>query len=404
MSRTLTRRAVAALVSVAAAAALVGCAGGGGPASPIRLGWSGEIPPLDPAASDSVASFAFLSQLYPSLLTVEAGEVEPVPDIAESADWVADGVYEVVLKPGLEFSNGDELTTSDVKFSVERQLALQSDDGAWRQLSDLDSVEIVDAETIRFHLGDTIDSRFPFVLAGPAGLVLDEEAFFADELTPDEDILDSEPFAGPFALTATRGEVLVMRPYEGYGGARPALSAIEVHPGDGDQLAQQLRDGSIDVITGRLTNDTLTSLAEDPDVEMSRAASGRVRMLVFDFAHMPFGARAETPDATKAAAVRAAIAELVDREELVDSIGGKWIETLSGYLPDGIPGAVDVFTDLRGDGEGGPDEEAAEAALTAAGIPTPVELSIHVDLDQVGAPGGAEVAGLAEQLEQSGLF
>lgn len=404
MSRTLPRRVIAAATAIVVAATLAACATSTSSSSPVRLGWSNEIPPLDPAASDTVASFAFLTQIYPSLLTIEAEQAEPVPEIAESAEWTESGVYRVVLEPNLTFANGDDLTTSDIKFSIERQLALQSEDGAWRRLANLDSVEIVDDVTIDFRLGTSYDAGFPFVLAGPAGLVLDEEAFFADELTPDEDILDAQPFAGPYVLASARGDVLQLEPYDGFGGPVPAASAIELRAGSGPDLARQLHDGSIDVLNGRLSVDTLQSLVDDEGVDMARAASGRVRMLAFDFAHMPFGTRTETPDATKALALRVAISDIIDREALVDSIGGSWVEPLYGYLPSGIAGASDVFSALHGDQEGGPAVELAEAGLAAAAIETPVELSIHVDLDQVGVPGGAEVAGLAAQLEDSGLF
>ncbi len=404
MSPSLPRRARPAVIALAVMATLAACATGGSASSPIRVGWSGEIPPLDPAASDSFGSFAFLSQIYPSLLDVEAEQPDPVPEIAESVEWTADGVYTVVLKPGLEFANGNDLTTSDVKFSLERQLALQSADGAWRRLESLESIEIVDDTTIEFHLGTAIDTGFPFVLAGPAGLVLDEESFFADELTPDEDIVDAQAFAGPYALESVGDEVLTLTPYAGFGGAPLAASTIELRAGAGADLAVRLSDGSIDVLTGRLGFDTLQSLVDDDGVDMARAASGRVRLLAFDFGHMPFGARTETPDAAKATAVRTAISEIVDREALADSLGANWVEPLYGYVADGIPGASDVFSALHGDGEGGPDLERATAALAAAAIPAPVELSIHIDLDEMGDPGSAEVSALAEQLDASGLF
>lgn len=404
MCRSLSRRWFAALaLALALVATLTACAVSPGSARPVRVGWSAEIPPLDPAASDSVGSFAFLTQIYPSLLTIEPERAEPVLEIAESAGWTANTVYRVVLKPGLRFANGDALTSSDVKFSIERQLALRSDDGAWHRLAALDSVEIVDDVTVDFGFGSP-DAGFPFVLAGPAGLVLDEEAFFADELTPDEDILDAQPFAGPYAVTAVRDAVLTLEPYAGFGGPVPAASALEVQIGDPADLANRLHGGSIDVITGRLTVGAVQSLADDDRVEMARAASGRTRLLAFDFAHMPFGSRTETPDPGKALAIRSAVSEIVDREALAREIGGSRVEPLYGYLPDGIPGASDVFTDLHGDGAGGPDPEQAAAALAAASVEVPVELSIHVDLGQVGDPGSAEAAGLASQLEDSGLF
>jgi len=205
-------------------------------------------------------------------------------------------------------------------------------------------------------------------------------------------------------LASARGDVLTLEPNDDFGGPVPAASAIELRTGSGADLARQMREGSIDVINGRLSVDTLQSLADDEGIDMARAASGRVRMLAFDFAHMPFGTRTEGADPAKALAVRAAISDLVDREALVESIGGNWIEPLSGYLPNGIPGASDVFTALHGDLAGGPDVARATAGLAAAGVATPVELSIHVDLGQVGEPGSAEVAGLAAQLEDSGLF
>lgn len=404
MSRSAPRRGLAAVVAVATATALAACAGGSATSSPIRLGWSGEIPPLDPAASASVESYAFLSQVYPSLLTLEPGDTEPVPAIAESAEWTAEGVYTVVLKPGLEFANGDELTSSDVKFSVERQLALQSEDGAWRQLQNVDEVEIIDDTTVEFHFDTAYDTRFPFVLAGPAGLVLDEEAFFADELTPDDDIVDAEPFAGPFLLSATRGDVLVLRPNTEFAGGRAAAATVEVHPGEGDALAQRLRDDSVDVVVGRLGRAALDTLSDEEGLETSRAASGRVRLLAFDFAHMPYGTRTDTPDANIALAVRGAIADLLDREALVDEVGADRVEALRGYLPDGIVGATDVLSTLRGDGEGGPDQGAAEALLASVGITEPIKLSIHVDPDGAGFPASDEVAEIAAQLDDSGLF
>ena len=404
MSRSLPRRVIAVVTALAVAATLAGCAVGAGSASPIRVGWGRDIPPLDPAASASVGSFAFLTQIYPSLLAIEAEQPEPVPEIAESAEWTEDGAYRVVLKPGLSFANGDDLTTSDVKFSIERQLALQSEDGAWRRLSNLEAIEIVDDVTIDFRLRTTTDAGFPFVLAGPAGLILDEEAFFADELTPDDDILESQPFAGPYLLASARDDVLTLEPYDGFGGAVPAASALEVRAGAGDDLARQLLDGSIDVITGRLGADSRRALADDDGVELARATSGQARMLAFDFAHMPFGTRTEAPDAGKALAVRVAISDIVDRAALAKAVGGSWVEPLYGYLPDGIPGAADVLTELHGDREGGPDFEIAAAGLGAAGIETPVALTIHVDLDEMGGAGSAEVAGLASQLDDSGLF
>lgn len=404
MRTTLPRRALAALVAVLATGGLAACAPGVTPSTPVRVGWSGELPPLDPAASDSATSFAFLSQIYPSLLAVRAGDADPTPSVAESAEWTAPGVYTVVLPAGLEFANGNALTTSDVKFSIERQLALQSADGAWRRLEVIEAVQIVDDTTIEFRIAADVDTRLPYVLSGPAGLVLDEETFFADELTPDEDIVDAEAFAGPFSLSGAPAESVVLAPYADYGGTRAALATVEVHPGEGGALAEQLLGESLDVVVGRLGAAAVESLAADDELERAVAASGSVRLLAFDLTRMPFGSRTETADAAKAAAVRVAVADLLDRDALVEETGESLVEPLTGYLPDGLPGATDVISERYGDGEGGPSEEKAAAGLLAAGVTAPVELTIHIDLEQAGDFAAAEVESIAAQLEDSGLF
>lgn len=400
-SHPLRRRLAAAATAVAVIASLGACATTS-PSSPIRVGWTGEMPPLDPAASASFGSFAFLTQIYPSLLTIEPERTDPVPEIAESAEWTAEGVYTVVLKPGLEFANGNALTTSDVKFSLERQLALQSPDGAWRPLAELASIDIVDETTMEFRVSAAADTGLPYVLAGPAGLVLDEETFFADELTPDADIVEAQPFAGPYLLTDV--EPYRLTPFLDFGGAPLAATPLELRTGEAEALAGALVDGSIDVITGRLPAETAQGLSDEDRIEMARAASGRVRLLAFDLAHMPFGTRTEEADADQATALRVAIAEVVDRDALAAEVMGTGVEPLFGYVADGVPGADDILTELYGDGEGGPDIEAAGAALESAGIVAPVDLSIHVALDDVGELGAAEASDLASQLTASGLF
>lgn len=404
MNRTTTLRALATATALIAALTVAGCAARPNSTDTVRLGWSGEVPPLDPAASDSIISFVLLSQLYPSLFAVLPEQPEPSLEIATSAEWTEPGVFTVQLKPGLTFANGNQLTSSDVKFSIERQLALQSEDGAWRNLERINSVDIVDATTLEFHIAADADMSLPYVLAGPAGLVLDEESFYADELTPDDEIIAAEAFAGAFSLTAKRGDVLVLSPHSGYAGVSPSVATIEIHPGSEEDLATQITSGSIDAIVGPLSSETVLSLSDLNTVMLSRAGSGRVRVLAFDLEHMPFGSRTEEADDAKATALRTAISHIIDREAVAGAAGSNAVRPLYGYLPPGIPGAADVFSESHGDGKGGPDVTLAQEALAAAAIETPVDLSIHVDLDSVGEAGSTEATTIASQLAASGLF
>ena len=64
------------------------------------------------------------TQVFATLLDSPQGSSEVEPDIAESAEYTAPTQYTVTLKPDLKFANGNDLTSSDVKFSFERQLAI----------------------------------------------------------------------------------------------------------------------------------------------------------------------------------------------------------------------------------------------------------------------------------------
>jgi peptide/nickel transport system substrate-binding protein len=59
---------------------------------------------------------------------------------------------------------------------------------------------------------------------------------------------------------------------------------------------------------------------------------------------------------------------------------------------------------LYGDGEGGPDADAATAALSSAGVDVPVQLDLQYSPDHYGASSDEEYALIKTQLEASGLF
>lgn len=398
-------RTMLRVVTLAAAAALLaGCAEGPAAPSPIRLGWVGELPPLDPAARETVGAFTLLSQVHPSLLRMEPGTPEPVLELAESAEFTGEGEFIVELPVGAEFANGHDLTSSDVMFSIQRQVDLQENSGAGELLAMLDSMEAPDDRTVIFRLRSDVHTGFPYVLAGPIGLIVDEETFFADAITPDEDIIGAEAFGGPFTVQQSRTGDLSLVPFSGHSGAETAGATVELRPGPADELGARLQDDSLDVLTGRLPADVLDELRADDSLRFVRAASGRVRLLTFDFARMPFGTRSDEADAAKASAVRHAIADLVDRAALVDELGVNRVAPLSGYLPTGFHGAATPLDELQGDGEGGPDSERAATTLAGAGIDEPVELRIHVLPESRDGLPQEEAALLERQLEAGALF
>jgi peptide/nickel transport system substrate-binding protein len=127
--------------------------------------------------------------------------------------------------------------------------------------------------------------------------------------------------------------------------------------------------------------------------------------VVFNFDTMPYGAKTPEADASKAQAVRQAFASLIDRQAIATQVYKDTYTPAYSFVPDGFAGATTVLKDLYGDGNGGPDAAKAKEILDAAGVTTPVQLSLQYNSDDhYGPSSGDEYAMVKEQLEADGLF
>ena len=118
-----------------------------------------------------------MNQVYPFLMNFVPGSGELKPDIAQRCDFTAPTTYTCKLKPNLKFANGHALTSSDVKFSIDRENEINDPNGPQSLLANLDSVETPDPLTVDFKLKLPNDQTFPQVLATNAGPIIDEEVF-----------------------------------------------------------------------------------------------------------------------------------------------------------------------------------------------------------------------------------
>src|SRR3712207_4457680 len=128
------RRRIVATAGVAATALVLTACGGsdgdsgdsdsGGGGGALTIGTTDKVTTLDPAGSYDNGSFAVMNQVFPFLMNTPYGSPDVEPDIAESAEFISPTQYQVTLKPGLKWANGNDLTSSDVKFTFDRQLAI----------------------------------------------------------------------------------------------------------------------------------------------------------------------------------------------------------------------------------------------------------------------------------------
>ncbi|MBN9216158.1 MAG: peptide ABC transporter substrate-binding protein [Microbacterium sp. SCN 70-200] len=394
---------------------LAGCAGGTGntdntdaTGESIIVGTTDKVTTLDPAGSYDNGSLAVQTQVFPYLVNTNYNDTEVVPDLAESAEFTAPNEYTVTLPAGLKWSNGHDLTSSDVKFSFDRNIAIADPNGASSLLYNLDSVEAPDDTTVVFHLKTDNDQVFPFILTSFPGAIVDEEVFSADAVTPDQDIVDGDAFGGPYKITSWDfNKSVEFTPNENYKGLLDApvnSGVILSYFAESSNLKLAVQQGDVDVAYRSLSATDVEDLSGNDAVKVVDGPGGEIRYIVFNFNTQPYGATTADADAAKALAVRQAVADLVDREAISDQVYKGTYTPLYSYVPEGFSGAIDALKGLYGDGDGGPDAEKAKATLEAAGVTTPVELSLQYSPDHYGPSSGDEYALVKDQLEKDGLF
>ncbi|MDQ0646291.1 peptide/nickel transport system substrate-binding protein [Microbacterium natoriense] len=396
---------------------LAGCAAGGGDngggggdakGGDIIVGTTDKVTTLDPAGSYDNGSLAVQIQVFPYLVNTDYNSNEVVPDLAESAEFTSPTEYTVTLPKGLKWANGNDLTSSDVKFSFERNIKIADPNGASSLLYNLDSVEAPDDTTVVFHLKTENDQVFPFILTSFPGAIVDDEVFSADALTSDDDIVKANAFGGAYVISSYDfNKTVEFTPNENYKGLIDAPvnnSVVLSYFAESSNLKLAVQQGDVDVAYRSLSATDVEDLSGNDKVKVVDGPGGEIRYIVFNFNTQPYGATTAEADPAKALAVRQAVADLVDRDAISEQVYKGTYTPLYSYVPEGFAGATEALKGLHGDGNGAPDADKAKSTLEAAGVTTPVKLSLQYSPDHYGPSSGDEYALVKSQLEDSGLF
>ncbi len=410
-SRPPGRAARAALACLATAVTLAACTGGNIgrvdrtlgategrlPAAALTVGTTDPVVSLDPAGSNDSGSALLENSIYQYLLAVPAGASSPQPDAAEKCGFADPTTYRCTLKPDLAFANGDPLTAQDVAFSFRRVVRIDDPEGPAALLRNMASVTAEGPDTVVFRLTEAGDRSWPFVLGSAAGAIVDSRVFPADALLPDRRVVGS----GPYRLASYRKNErvgLVTDPHYSGPDAPQTPSITLRYAADSGQLARELQRGRVDVAWHGLDPAEVTSLQQGGDANGVHVVTGsaqQLRFLVFDLKTMP-GAN----DAQKLA-IRHAVAYSIDRRQLADSVFHGSYQPAYSMVTPGSEYALHPFQDAYGSA---PDTKQAAAALRAAGVPTPLPLTLDYTTDHYGSVSAEEFGQIAQQLEATQLF
>ena len=229
---------------------------------------------LDPRIGTDAFSEHIDYLLFDSLLQRDE-HLNLAPDLAEKWEMPDPQTYVFHLRHGVRFSNGQLLSSADVKFTFDsiRSGAIKTAKrGAFALV---DSIAAPDRWTVIFHLRAPYAS-FPLNLIRQAVGVVPQNA--------GADFAQHPIGTGPFRfLSMTTDEEILTERNPGYFAGAPALERVRfrIVP-DALVRALELRKGSGDVEYRSLTPDMVDALGRDRNLEVTRAPGTTVAYVAFN--------------------------------------------------------------------------------------------------------------------------
>ncbi len=173
--------------------------------STIVFALEGSPPTFDPLqAADSRVDTPSIN-LYNALVQYKAGTADTENDLADSVTHADDGLtYTFKLKSGVKFHDGSVLTADDVKYTIDRMVALNL--GVARSLTMVTGADVVDPSTVKVSLS----APFPGFLGAMARVyILNSKLVTANTASDDWGqtwLQNHDAGTGPYMLSSFEPE------------------------------------------------------------------------------------------------------------------------------------------------------------------------------------------------------
>lgn len=355
MTKTLTATAIALAMAVTGFAAPAMAAG--------KITVSS---PQDPGSWDPIDTFlinwASLATNVFEGLTYRGPDMELVPALATSWETLDDGKrIRFTLREGVTFHNGEPFNADAVKFTFERLLG---DEGAMgpqqANYTSIEKVEVIDGNTIDFHLGQP-DPVLLTKLAGYGAMIVPPK--YIEEVGDAE--FNIKPVGtGPFKMTSYTPKVgASLAANAEYWGGAPKLDEVDYRfISEPSTALAELQSGGVDVvIPPSVPVGAIPTIEADNNLELISTAGPTVTALRFNTAN------GITTDEN----VRKALIMAVDRDAIINSI---------------LAGQASAIASFQGARSFGYDEtmqplpydlETAKAMLKEAGVEPGASVEIN---------------------------
>ena len=288
----------------------------------------------------------------------ETGEI--LPDLAESYKKIDDTTWEVKLKEGVTFHNGEALDAEDVKFTLER-VALDSTLLDHINYNSIKEVEVID------------DLTFNIITNEPDPALLNRLSRIASSILPSEYIdekgmdyfLDNPVGTGPFKFSEwIRDDRVVLEVYDDYfAGKNEEWDEVvfRVIPENSTRVSELLT-GGVDIATNMPPSEW-KRIEDNDGTHLSQGTSNRTMMI---FLRSTEGYPTSDPK------VRKALDLAIDNKAITDNLlNGAGTPTITRVAPGNFGFAEDLYDTYNY------DVEEAKKLLTEAGYPDGFEMTFH---------------------------
>jgi len=350
----------------------------------LSIGLTYDVTTLDATMQYDAQTINVYGNIYDTLLRKDwvNGDFSIQPHLAESITTIDDTTWELKLRQGVTWHNGDAFTGDDVKFTVERVLDPNVASPQFSNISGYDHVEVVDPYTVRI----ITKQPFPLVPITLCNLRIVPATYF--QATGAEQVAVSPIGTGPYKFVEwVKGDHVTLEANPDYWNGAPSIQQVTflIIPEDATRIAG-LQTGNADLILA-VPSINEPNLANSPDLTIAKTEIERISWIELQ-------ALADSGRPTAKVEVRQAIAYAIDRDALIQGLllgNGTKINTMLtpkhlGYSAD-IPGYE--F-----------DLEKAKSLLATAGYPDGVDLEFMVG---TGGQSKEQAEAIAGQLAEAGF-
>ncbi|MCP3031599.1 ABC transporter substrate-binding protein [Halobacillus sp. A1] len=318
---------------------------------------------LDPHVVTDAASMRYIENMYNTLFRYTEGSYGEVEgELVDEHEISDDGLtYTLTLHEGVKFHNGDDLTSEDVKYSIERII---ENEVRSAQFDALESIETPSDTEVVMTLNEPVAPLLTF-LAYPMNAIVNETIVEEN----DGDLSNADAGSGAFQLENwSMDQEMVLTKFDDYfKEGKPYLDEVVWRSiPDETSRTTAIRNGEVDILMQ----------AEPKDISMLEDAEG-VDVEMIDGSYWEYLGMNTEDGPLAEQEVRQAVAWAIDRSAINDSVKfGEATPLLSGPVPPNHWAHLDeeIYPE--------PDLDQARELLEEAGYGDGLDIELIVGTNQ----------------------